>query len=84
MTALARDEDGERLAPPVRHDREQRRNARERSAAFDGAGARRAAIVAYTHMHELKRHNTHAVRKEWSPLVTAINRRAAELAGPAG
>lgn len=39
----------------------------------------RAAIVAYTHLHELKRHYAEAVRREWTPLVAAINRRVTEL-----
>jgi hypothetical protein len=43
----------------------------------------RASVVAYTHLHELRRHYSDAVRKEWSPIVTAINRRVVELAGPA-
>jgi hypothetical protein len=47
-----------------------------------GQSPGRAAVVAYTHLHELRRHYADAVRKEWSPLVTAINRRVAELAGP--
>src|SRR5262249_50000721 len=40
----------------------------------------RAAIVAYTHLHELKRHYEEAMHKEWSVLVAAIQRRVAELA----
>jgi hypothetical protein len=42
----------------------------------------RAAIVAYTHLHELKRHYAEALHKEWPDLVAAINRRVAELAAP--
>jgi hypothetical protein len=49
-----------------------------------GQAPGRAAINAYTHLHELKRHFADAVRKEWAALVAAINRRATELAGAAG
>jgi hypothetical protein len=40
----------------------------------------RTAVNAYTHLHELPRHYADEVRKEWLPLVTAINRRFEELA----
>jgi len=32
----------------------------------------RAALVAYTHLSELRRHYTEAVRREWTPLVETI------------
>jgi hypothetical protein len=47
-----------------------------------GQAPGRAAVVSYTHLHELPRLYAEAVHKEWSPLVAAINRRAAELSGP--
>lgn len=47
-----------------------------------GQAPGRAAIVAYTHLHELKRHYAEAVHREWLPLVGAINRRLTEWVGP--
>jgi hypothetical protein len=47
-----------------------------------GQAPGRAAIVAYTHLHELKRHYAEALHKEWPDLVAAINCRVAELAAP--
>jgi hypothetical protein len=35
----------------------------------------KAAILAYTHLNELRRHYEEAVQKEWMPLVEAIRRR---------
>jgi hypothetical protein len=49
-----------------------------------GQAPGRAAIVAYTHLHELKRHYAEAVHKEWPALLTAINRRVADWSAPAG
>ena len=43
-----------------------------------GQAPGRAAIVAYTHLHEMKRHYAEAVHREWTPLVEAINRRLTE------
>jgi hypothetical protein len=47
-----------------------------------GQAPGRAALVAYTHLHELQRHYEQALHKEWMPLLTAINRRLMELASP--
>jgi hypothetical protein len=44
-----------------------------------GQAPGRAAIIAYTHLHEIKRHYRDAVQKEWSALLAAINRRVREL-----
>jgi hypothetical protein len=44
-----------------------------------GQAPGRAAIIAYTHLHEIKRHYREAVEKEWSPLLVAINHRVMEL-----
>ncbi len=49
-----------------------------------GHAPSRAAIVAYTHLHELNRHYAEALHKEWPDLVAAINRRVAELTAPKG
>jgi hypothetical protein len=38
----------------------------------------KAAVVAYTHLNELSRHYTDAVRSEWQPLVDAVLSRLAE------
>lgn len=44
-----------------------------------GQAPGQAAIVSYTHLNELRRHYTEAVRREWTPLLEGINRRLAEL-----
>jgi hypothetical protein len=44
-----------------------------------GQAPGRAALVAYTHLHELKRHYAEALHKEWPDLVAAINHRVADL-----
>lgn len=44
-----------------------------------GQAPGRAAIIAYTHLNEIKRHYAEAVRKEWSSLLTAINQRVKDL-----
>jgi hypothetical protein len=38
-----------------------------------GQSPGRAAVVAYTHLNELKRHYTDAVQREWAPLIEAVN-----------
>jgi hypothetical protein len=38
-----------------------------------------AAVVAYTHLNELRRHYAEALRREWVPLLAAINRRLDDL-----
>jgi hypothetical protein len=40
-----------------------------------GQSPGRAAVVAYTHLNQLRQQFTDAVRREWSPLVEAINGR---------
>jgi hypothetical protein len=47
-----------------------------------GQAPGRAAIVAYTHLHQLQRHYKQAMHQEWSALVAAIQRRVVELAAP--
>jgi hypothetical protein len=49
-----------------------------------GQAPGRAAIVAFTHLHELKRHYAQALHREWPALLTAINRRVVELTMPGG
>jgi hypothetical protein len=44
-----------------------------------GQSQGRAAIVAYTHLHELERHYVQALRREWLPLLTEINGRIRQL-----
>jgi hypothetical protein len=44
-----------------------------------GHAPARAAVTAYTHLNELARHYTEAVRREWRPLVEAILRRLPEV-----
>lgn len=39
----------------------------------------KAALVAYTHLDQLRRHYTAALEGEWSPLLDAIGRRASAL-----
>lgn len=39
----------------------------------------RSAMVAYTHLNELRRHYTQAVRAELGPVIEAVSRRHAEL-----
>lgn len=46
-----------------------------------GQAPGRAAITAYTHLNDLPRHYAEAVRREWAPLVAAVNSRVAEVAG---
>lgn len=43
-----------------------------------GQAPGRAAIVAYTHLNDLKRHYAEAIQQEWQPLIEAINRRMTE------
>jgi hypothetical protein len=45
-----------------------------------GQAPGRAAITAYTHLNDLPRHYAEAVRREWAPLVAAVNSRVAEVA----
>jgi hypothetical protein len=40
-----------------------------------GHAPQRAAITAYTHLHDLPRHYAEAVRREWGSLVAAILQR---------
>jgi integrase len=42
----------------------------------------KAALVAYTHLDQLRRHYTAALEREWEPLLDAIDRRVGSL-GPA-
>ena len=44
----------------------------------------KAAVVAYTHLDQLRRHYSAALEQEWAPLLDAINRRAAVLRRAAG
>lgn len=44
----------------------------------------KAALVAYTHLDQFRRHYSAALEEEWAPLPEAISRRAAELRGGAG
>jgi hypothetical protein len=44
-----------------------------------GQAPGRAAIVAYTHLSDLKRHYTAAVQKEWAPLRAALRNRVVAL-----
>jgi hypothetical protein len=44
-----------------------------------GQSPGKAAIVAYTHLNELRRHYTEAVRREWQPLIAAIQTRVQEI-----
>ncbi len=44
----------------------------------------KAAVVAYTHLDQLRRHYSAAIKQEWAPLLDAINRRAAVLRHGAG
>jgi len=39
----------------------------------------KAAVVAYSHLNELRRHYVEAVRREWTPLLDAINLRLREV-----
>jgi hypothetical protein len=39
----------------------------------------KAAVVAYTHLHQLRDQYARAVAQEWAPLVEAVTRRAKEL-----
>ncbi|MCE9562079.1 MAG: hypothetical protein K8U57_08495 [Planctomycetes bacterium] len=39
----------------------------------------KAAILAYTHLDQLRRHYSTAIRQEWMPLLNAINARVAAL-----
>jgi hypothetical protein len=39
----------------------------------------KGAVTAYTHLDQLGRHYAEALRREWSPLVEVLNRRATEL-----
>jgi hypothetical protein len=44
-----------------------------------GQAPAKVAVTAYTHLNELGRHYTEAVRREWRPLVDAILRRLSGL-----
>lgn len=44
-----------------------------------GQAPGKAAVVAYTHLNELQRHYSEAVRREWAPLIETINRRVEQL-----
>jgi len=44
-----------------------------------GQSPGKAAIVAYTHLNELHRHYTEAVRREWQPFIAAIQARVQEF-----
>jgi hypothetical protein len=44
-----------------------------------GQAPGKAAVVAYTHLNELRRHYTEAVHREWQPLVEAILHRLSDL-----
>jgi len=39
----------------------------------------KAAILAYTHLDQLRRHYSAAIRQEWPGLITAINERVETL-----
>lgn len=39
----------------------------------------KAAIVAYTHLDQLRRHYSTAIEEEWKPLINAVNQRVAAL-----
>lgn len=39
----------------------------------------KAAVVAYTHLDQLRRHYSTAIKQEWAPLLAAINERVAAL-----
>jgi hypothetical protein len=39
----------------------------------------KAAVAAYTHLNELRRHYAEAVRREWAPLVAAVLERLQAL-----
>lgn len=39
----------------------------------------KAAILAYTHLDQLRRHYSAAIRQEWPELITAINERVETL-----
>jgi hypothetical protein len=47
-----------------------------------GHAPERAAINAYTHLHDLRRHYAEAVHKEWQPLLDAILQRLGALRMP--
>jgi hypothetical protein len=49
-----------------------------------GHAPERAAITAYTHLAELRRHYTEAVRREWTPLIETIQERLDSLRGNKG
>jgi integrase len=44
-----------------------------------GQSPGKAAIVAYTHLNELRRHYAEAVHREWLPLIEKINHRICEV-----
>ncbi len=44
----------------------------------------KAALVAYTHLDQLRRHYSAALEQEWAPLLDAINQRVVSLRGAAG
>jgi hypothetical protein len=44
-----------------------------------GQAPGRTAVVAYTHLNQLREQYTDAVRREWTPLVEAINHRLGRL-----
>jgi hypothetical protein len=47
-----------------------------------GHAPERAAISAYTHLHDLPRHYTEAVRREWRPLLDAVLARSEAILRP--
>jgi hypothetical protein len=47
-----------------------------------GQSPGKAAVVAYTHLNDLRRHYTDAVRREWTPLIAAILERLESLQAP--
>src|SRR5207244_3256491 len=44
----------------------------------------KAAAVAYTHLNQLRQQYADVLRREWTPLVEAINRRVRELQAAQG
>ena len=39
----------------------------------------KAAVVSYTHLDQLRQQYAEVIRREWMPLVEAVNRRVREL-----
>ena len=44
-----------------------------------GHAPEKAAVVAYSHLNELRRHYAEAVRREWTPLINAVVERLLAL-----